>query len=106
MQTKYDPMVGVLITALCVMAMFSAQAQEKKINIKALPRAVRAAFQQTYPKATMTGAATEVEDGKTIYEVESIDGTINRDLLFTEKGEVYERESEPRITSHRHKIGS
>ena len=92
MQTKNNSMVAVLISAFCVMAMYSAQAQEKKIALKDLPAAVTAAFQQIYPKATITGAATEVEDGKMMYEVESKDGTINRDLLFTEKGEVYEIE--------------
>jgi hypothetical protein len=92
MQTTYNPMIAILISALCVMATISAQAQEKKIAIKDLPAAVTAAFQQIYPKATITGAATEMEDGKSMYEVESKDGTINRDLLFTEKGEVYEIE--------------
>ena len=92
MQSKHNTIIAALVCALFVIAMFSAQAQEKKIAIKDLPAAVTAAFQQTYPKATITGAATEVEDGKMMYEVESKDGTINRDLLFTEKGEVYEIE--------------
>ena len=92
MQSKHNTIIAALVCALFVIAMFSAQAQEKKIAIKDLPAAVTAAFQQTYPKATITGAATEVEDGKMMYEVESKDGTINRDLLFTEKGEVFEIE--------------
>jgi hypothetical protein len=59
----------------------------KKIPLKDLPAAVIAAFQRTYPKATITGIATEMENGKTLYEVESKDGTINRDLRFTDTGE-------------------
>jgi hypothetical protein len=69
-----------------------AQAQEKKIDVKDLPAAVTAAFQKSYPKAAVTGASTEVENGKTMFEIESREGTINRDLLYTDNGEVFEIE--------------
>ena len=67
-------------------------AQEKKLRPKQLPAAVQAAFQKAYPAAKITGASSEVENGKTIYEVESLDGKINRDLLYSVDGSVVEIE--------------
>ena len=93
MKSKHIAIIAALMGTLIIMAVFStAQAQENKIAVKDLPVAVTAAFQKAYPKATITGATTEVEDGKTLYEVESKEGTINRDLLFTDKGEIFEIE--------------
>jgi hypothetical protein len=71
-------------------ACFSAQ--EKKLKPKQLPAAVLSAFQKTYPAAKIKGASSEVENGKTVYEVVSLDGTINRDLLYSEDGSVVEIE--------------
>jgi hypothetical protein len=70
----------------------AVRAQEKRIGVKDLPKAVSSAFQKTYPKAVILGTATEVEHGKTMYEIESTDGDIHRDLLYTKNGEVYEIE--------------
>jgi hypothetical protein len=93
MQSKGNTLIAALASIpFFISFLFIAQAQEKKLSVKDLPTTVTAAFQKTYPKATITGVATEMEDGKTMYEVESKDGTINRDLLFTEKGEVFEIE--------------
>ena len=92
MQSKFSTMIGLLAGVMVLLGMSSVQAQEKKVNVKELPKAVTASFQKTYPKATITGASTEVEDGKSMYEVESKDGTINRDLLFTDQGEIFEIE--------------
>jgi uncharacterized membrane protein YkoI len=85
--------IFVLTVALFIIAMFSiAQTQDKKIKVNNLPKVVITAFQRTSPKATIIGAGTEVENGKTMYEVESIEGKVGRDLLYTDKGEVVEIE--------------
>jgi len=65
---------------------------EKALSARKLPAAVQAAFHKAYPAAKIKGASSEVEDGKTMYEVESVDGTINRDLLYLEDGSVIEIE--------------
>jgi hypothetical protein len=65
---------------------------EQKITMKNLPKAVRAAFEKAYPNAKIKSLAKEVEKGKIYYEVESVDGEINRDLLYTREGETYEIE--------------
>jgi hypothetical protein len=81
-----------LLAFLFVAATTCVSAQEKNLKPKQLPVAVLSAFQKAYPAARIKGASSEVEDGKTIYEVESVEGTINRDLLYAEDGSVVEIE--------------
>ena len=65
----------------------SAQEQkELKISCGAVPEPVRAAFQKTFPKATMTRCGKEAEQGKTAYEISSKEGAIRRDVLFYPDG--------------------
>ena len=70
----------------------SSFAQEKKIDKKDLPKAVVESFQKSYPHAEIKGASTEKEHGKTYYEIESMDGTQARDLLYSKDGNVAEIE--------------
>jgi uncharacterized membrane protein YkoI len=83
-----------LIT-LVMMAGFAtnilAQTQ-KKYTVKDLPEAVGSAFKKSYPNAVIKVVDKEVENGKTFYEVESMDGTLKRDLLYTPDGKAYEIE--------------
>jgi len=72
----------------------SSFAQEKKISQQELPAAVRTAFEKTYPHAKIQGASQEVEKGKTLYEIESIEGTVRRDLLLEADGTIVEIEEE------------
>ncbi len=70
----------------------STLSQETKITHKDLPDAVKSAFEKSYPHAKIKGLSKEVENGKTYYEVESIDGKMHRDLLYTPEGDAYEIE--------------
>ncbi len=81
--------VGVLL--ICMAATASAQG-EQKIKSKDLPAAVTASFQKAYPNAKIKGTSKEVENGKTQFEVESIEGKINRDLLYAADGTCIEIE--------------
>ena len=72
-------------------------AQEKKIEKKDLPSAVLSSFQKSYPNAEIKGTSMEKENGKTYYEIESMDGLQRRDLLYTKNGTV--AEIEEKITS-------
>ena len=67
-------------------------AQEKKISKKDVPSAVLAAFDKAYPHAKIRGTSTEVENGRTYFEIESVDGTQARDILYNEDGTVAEVE--------------
>jgi hypothetical protein len=62
------------------------------VDLKVLPPAVLDAFQKAYPKAVIRGASKETEKGVTYYEVESVDGKMNRDLLYTADGKTVEIE--------------
>jgi hypothetical protein len=50
------------------------------------PAPVEAAFKKAYPHATANAVSKETEDGKVQYEVESMDGTQARDLVYLADG--------------------
>jgi hypothetical protein len=61
-------------------------------DLKILPPAVLTAFKKAYPHAVIKGTSKETEKGVTYYEVESVDGQLNRDLLYTADGKAVEIE--------------
>jgi hypothetical protein len=61
-------------------------------DLKILPQAVLSAFKAAYPRAVIKGTSKEKEKGVTYYEVESVDGKLNRDLLYTADGKAAEIE--------------
>jgi hypothetical protein len=74
-----------------------AEAGEKEeakgtVDLKVLPEAVLSAFKAAYPNAIIKGASKEVENGVTQFEIESLDGTQARDLLYAPDGKVIELE--------------
>jgi len=84
--------------ALCLGVGVAAQ-QAKKPAKKApakvqLPAAITDAFQKAYPNAKITGTSKETENGKTVYEVESVDQGLNRDLIYNPDGTVVEMEEQ------------
>jgi hypothetical protein len=84
-----------MAVCICLIVGLSAEvtsAKDKKISKKQLPAAVLTAFQTAYPHATIKGQSVETEKGKKFYEIESVDGKINRDLLYTADGKVSEIE--------------
>jgi hypothetical protein len=71
----------------------SEKAEAKKPAAKGtLPVAITEAFQKAYPTAKITGTAKETEGGKTVYEVESMDQGMSRDLIYNPDGTVVEIE--------------
>jgi hypothetical protein len=65
------------------------QAGAKKYTIATeLPAPVKDAFKKSYPKALIRGTAKETEDGKTVYEVESVENGNARDLMYNADGTV------------------
>ncbi|NQW04933.1 MAG: PepSY-like domain-containing protein [Acidobacteria bacterium] len=85
----------VIVRALCAAALVlvvsspaiaaSVQATAAKV---VLPAAVDAAFKKAYPKAVIKNVSKETEDGKTVYEVESTDNGLARDLVYLPDGTV------------------
>ncbi len=83
-------MILVLFAAL--LAAPSGDAQEKKIDKKDVPAAVLSAFAKSYPHAKIKGTTSEVEKGTIYYEIESLDGTQARDILYQADGTAVEIE--------------
>jgi peroxiredoxin len=82
-----------LLAALILGVSTNASAEgKKKFTKKDLPAAVTSAFEKAYPKATIKGASKEKENNTTYYEIESVDGTTKRDLLYTADGTIAEIE--------------
>ena len=83
---------GILpVLVLCFVMGANAQG-EKKIALKDVPPAVREAFAKSYPHAEAKAASSEVEHGVTYYEIESLEGSVHRDILYTEDGKASEIE--------------
>lgn len=55
-------------------------------QISKLPAAISAAFMKSYPNAMIKSASSEKENGKTVWEVESVDGATNRDIVYALDG--------------------
>jgi hypothetical protein len=60
----------------------------------AMPAPVLAAFKAAYPHATIRAAVEEKENGGVVWEVESTDDGVGRDLLYAPDGTVVEVEEE------------
>jgi hypothetical protein len=71
-----------------------APAKPAKAAASKLPAPILAAFKAAYPNATIKAAAEEKENGKLVWEVESIDNGLGRDLIYTPDGSVVEMEEE------------
>lgn len=85
-------MKAIVILLLLALAPSREFAQEKKIQKKDVPAAVLTAFTASYPKATIKGTASEMEGGRICYEIESMDGSTPRDILYGADGTVLEIE--------------
>jgi hypothetical protein len=83
-----------LCAGLLCSAPFSAQADEKPVKLKSLPKAVQQTVAEQSAGAKILGLSKETENGKTFYEVElKVEGH-HRDLLIDSSGAVVETEDE------------
>jgi hypothetical protein len=69
-------------------------AQERAVQSSRVPAAVSDAFKRAYPTATAVRWTSEREHGRTVYEVESRDGAIRRDLQIVSDGTIIETETQ------------
>lgn len=64
-----------------------------------LPAPILAAFKKAYPNATIKNAAKETEDGKAVWEVESVDNKLTRNVVYNPDGTVVDVEEEVAVSS-------
>jgi uncharacterized membrane protein YkoI len=77
--------IAVVASTLSVAAMAGA---DTRITLKQLPAAVRQAAHQNLQGGTIKGASKEIENGQTLYEVETVKAGHARDLLFDADGHL------------------
>lgn len=69
-----------------------AGAAEKHIKKSEVPAAVLQSASAKYPKLEMTQFALEIENGKTVYEVQMQSGSTRTELSFTSDGRIISEE--------------
>jgi hypothetical protein len=82
---------GGLVLVLAVSAAAQTAAASNATGAQ-LPPAIGAAFKAAYPNATIKHVSKEKEGGKDIYEVESTDRGLARDLVYRPDGTVMSME--------------
>jgi uncharacterized membrane protein YkoI len=94
-------MRGTLIVRQGLVAAFAlavlltgARADEEKVPLDKLPRAVRDAVKAKFPGAELVGASKEVEKGETLYEVSFKYKGHNHDATFKADGSIVSVEKE------------
>lgn len=86
-----------LLTVACAVLAVTAAgvwADEEKIPLDKLPKAVMEAAKKRFPKAEMKDAAKETENGKTVYEVTFKEEGKNIDVTLTPEGVIETIEQE------------
>lgn len=78
--------------ALAFLLVSSAAGAEKTIQRKDVPAPVLSAFAKAWPAAKAVRFAKEPEKGRALFEIESREGSVARDVLFAPDGTVVEVE--------------
>jgi uncharacterized membrane protein YkoI len=95
-------MTKIKFASLVVLALLFAVAvcaQEKKIKKSDLPAAVQKTADEQSKGATVKGYSTEVEDGKTLYEVALTVNGHSKDVSMSPEGSIVEIEEEVALDS-------
>jgi len=80
--------IMILSAASLTSAFQATKSAAKPAPKTALPAPIEAAFKAAYPTATIKNVMKEKENGKDVYEVESIDQGLTRDLIYRPDGTV------------------
>src|SRR6476620_3554364 len=83
---------GSVVIALAICSVVAAQ--EKKITRPQLPAAVEKTVARESQGATINGFATEIENGKRLYEVELTVDSHSKDISMDKNGNIVEIEEE------------
>ena len=82
------------LAALLGTSFTTARADEEKIPLDKVPKPVMTAFKEKFPGAEIKTAIKEVEDGKTLYEIESTQKGLTIDAVLSPDGKFVEIERE------------
>jgi uncharacterized membrane protein YkoI len=96
---KQNIKLSIALVAIALATCSVAVAQEKKLKREQLPPAVEKTVARESQGATINGFATEIENGKRLYEVElTVDG-LSKDLSMDRNGNIVEVEEEVAMDS-------
>ena len=84
--------LAVLVTGMATLS--AVQAQEKKLKREDLPPAVEKTVAEQSKGAAIQGFSTEMEDGKSLYEVELVVSGHGKDISMDKDGNIVEVEEE------------
>jgi hypothetical protein len=88
--TGFPLAIMVVLTVL----MTSAGADEEKVPLDKVPKAVMAAVKAKFPRARLLGASTEKEKDKTVYEISLIYEKRHHDVTVEPEGKIVSIERE------------
>lgn len=80
------------LVAAIALPLLGGMATAQTLTKEQLPKAVVAAFGKAYPSATLNASSREKRGGKTCYELETMDGSQARDIIYAADGSVIEIE--------------
>ncbi len=83
--------VAVCFVCMAVLTQ-QTNSQERRISRNSVPKAIRSAFENAYPKARVKTYSIDKENGKTFYEIESYLGKMSLDVSYKSDGTVAEVE--------------
>ena len=96
---KQNIKLSIALVAIALGTCSVALAQEKKLKREQLPPAVEKTVARESQGATINGFATEIENGKRLYEVElTVDGR-SKDIAMDRNGNILEVETEVAMDS-------
>ena len=96
---KQNIKLSIALVAIALGTCSVALAQEKKLKREQLPPAVEKTVARESQGATINGFATEIENGKRLYEVElTVDGR-SKDISMDSNGNILEVETEVAMDS-------
>jgi uncharacterized membrane protein YkoI len=81
--------VRAFVIAVAMVAVAGAAQADQKTTLKNLPPAVKATVDVESKGATIKGISSEKENGKTVYELETLVNGRTRDLMIDSAGKVY-----------------
>jgi uncharacterized membrane protein YkoI len=77
-----------------ILAVAACRADEEKVALDQLPKAVVEGLKAKYPNAEMVSAAKENEDGKTVYEVKIKNNGQKLEVKLSAEGKILEEEND------------
>ena len=88
--TTISRRVSALTTVIFVLAMTATAFAQASNGPAALPQAVKNAFEQAYPGATISATLQTTDAGRTVFRIDSVDRGRRRVVLYESGGKVVE----------------